>query len=1176
MSDRPTSTGRALSLLIVSLTTLGAFLGVFVALTPAVQAADCGQSGGSVTGNWVVNTPQVCNAQFSLDGNLYIRAGGSLTLVNGGISFVQDLTHIKALFVDSTGSLILDNSTITTATNSLSPYVKLAATVNGTLVMRNHAMLKFPGTLNLNSGSVLNMTASTITGFSDSELNGLGNPGWIDDNDDSALMALTGATAYLYGSTIEKIYENVQPGGTAKNLTLVSGSVLYAYDSYIGVDFSNNWQVHNLLTVDSTSKAYLYNATIDQAQSDATPQYQRLPAFVPSGSGSINLLRWMHVTTTDPYGTAIVGATVWPHIGNALAQYPDNGNQRLPGSRTLWYLGRTAANWNVSDAKGRALMPLWTDNITVSSLPNAHSFGNYNATGRFNGSAAFAAATFPTYPSMTAADNNLNVTVAFNIPGLTPDLTVASVLVSGGNGNSDFQPLNTAITLTATIHNTGAYAVSNVPVDFFSTNVDINGDGIMDATVASFQAAGTLIASTTIPSVPSNGSAAIAAIWTVQGSFETGRIISVVVNPPLGDPSGPSAIAETNYRNNIMNHQVSLITWPDLNIAQASVQFLKDPVVNNPTQISVPVSNFGTNTATAASLRVYDNGVLSATSAATFNVGIGATSNGVVLWTPGTTGSHNLVLLVVTHNDTIRNVDYNMSNNFQSFTKTVLSQPDLALKQSDYAANITENQAKPFAVTIRIYNYGATPALNTSVAVYLDGNRSREIGRTSNIDVFAGTDTNVTVNVGQIATPGTHTLMVVVDPDNLIHEANENNNFANITVVVLPPQGTIYIGTPSNDTVFLPSDAISIFATVRDKAGNPISGLQVDVTVLRDGVAVSGLSTSAISDTNGQIQITLPLQGLADGNYQIRLSSSQGQINSGLASFSIHANVPFFLQPVPLLGIQWWLLLVIIAAVAGILIGVTVYFKVYGLGKMVECGECGAFIPEDATTCPKCGVEFEKDMAKCSNCQAWIPVDVKQCPECGVEFATGEVEMADYQEKMRLQYDEVVGKFKQEAQRQLGRALSDREFQEWWRKQATFVTFEDWLREEEEMRKMGSKPCPVCGTLNSVTATVCHKCGSLMKDQAPRPPSGGSGGVVQPSRPASPAPAQQPPPGGAQAGVGTVPAGTDAVRRVIRKPVTPGPAPIVQKKVIKRPAGEGEQADGDHAKDQTDQSEDEL
>jgi RNA polymerase subunit RPABC4/transcription elongation factor Spt4 len=211
-------------------------------------------------------------------------------------------------------------------------------------------------------------------------------------------------------------------------------------------------------------------------------------------------------------------------------------------------------------------------------------------------------------------------------------------------------------------------------------------------------------------------------------------------------------------------------------------------------------------------------------------------------------------------------------------------------------------------------------------------------------------------------------------------------------------------------------------------------------------------------------------------------------------------------------------------------------------------------------------------MAKCSNCQAWIPVDVKQCPECGVEFATGEVEMADYQEKMRLQYDEVVQKFKEDASRQLGRALSDKEFQEWWRKQPTFLTFEDWLREEEEMRKMGSRPCPVCGTLNSVTATVCHKCGSLMKEQ--RPPSGGAGsGGLAPTvrqRAATPGPSAPP----AEQGLGgpqAAPAGGEAIpRRVIRKPVTP--APVVQKKVIKRPLGEGEQAGTQEGTDQSQSS----
>jgi len=275
-----------------------------------------------------------------------------------------------------------------------------------------------------------------------------------------------------------------------------------------------------------------------------------------------------------------------------------------------------------------------------------------------------------------------------------------------------------------------------------------------------------------------------------------------------------------------------------------------------------------------------------------------------------------------------------------------------------------------------------------------------------------------------------------------------------------------------------------------------------------------------------------------DGTYSVRVSTTGANIPPVTADVVVKSVVPWWM--IIILGLPLWIWLAIIIVVVVIVIIVTVYFRVYGLGKMVECGECGSFIPEESTTCPKCGVEFEKDMAKCSNCQAWIPVNVKQCPECGVEFATGKVEMADYQQNMRMQYDEVVAKFREEAQSTLGRALTEREFQDWWRKQPTFVTFEDWLREEEEMRKMGSKPCPSCGTLNSVTATVCHKCGTYLKEEK-RPPSGGAPARRE-AAPAEAAPSEPIP------------------KKVIRKPGAP--PPVVQKKVVKRPVGEEQQEGG--------------
>src|SRR3989442_756249 len=319
----------------------------------------------------------------------------------------------------------------------------------------------------------------------------------------------------------------------------------------------------------------------------------------------------------------------------------------------------------------------------------------------------------------------------------------------------------------------------------------------------------------------------------------------------------------------------------------------------------------------------------------------------------------------------------------------------------------------------------------------------------------------------------------------------------------------------------LQNQPFTVYALISNQGQTTATGVSV-AAYLDGNRAVTYGRVDGLTVTTSLNQ-TMTVQGVATvGAHTLELivdpdntinEGGSAQESNNFANITVQKSSSFLFQKVPVLGIEWWLFLVILAAAAAVAIGVSLYWKVYGLGKMVECGECGAFIPEDATTCPKCGVEFERDMAKCSNCQAWIPVDVKQCPECGVEFATGEVEMADYEEKMRLQYDEVVSKLRQEASRQLGRDLSDRDFQEWWKKQPTFVTFEDWLREEEEMRKMGSKPCPTCGTLNSVTANVCHKCGSLMRE-VQRPPSGGGRRAARVPGPSS---ARQSVPGGAPA-----------------------------------------------------------
>ncbi|MBS3816775.1 MAG: zinc ribbon domain-containing protein, partial [Candidatus Thermoplasmatota archaeon] len=92
---------------------------------------------------------------------------------------------------------------------------------------------------------------------------------------------------------------------------------------------------------------------------------------------------------------------------------------------------------------------------------------------------------------------------------------------------------------------------------------------------------------------------------------------------------------------------------------------------------------------------------------------------------------------------------------------------------------------------------------------------------------------------------------------------------------------------------------------------------------------------------------------------------------------------------------------------------------------------------------------------------------------------TGE-EVEDYTERMRKQYEKFVSQHKQRAEENLGRELSKKEFLRWWKQQPSFVTFDEWLERKEAQRKEGGQECPECGSLNSVDAAICQKCGTSL------------------------------------------------------------------------------------------------
>jgi len=754
---------------------------------------------------------------------------------------------------------------------------------------------------------------------------------------------------------------------------------------------------------------------------------------------------------------------------------------------------------------------------------------------------------------------NQSMTLRIRFSALTPDLVPLGISFSSiafGAGSS--QPLNVPVDIFASVENKGRISQSGIKVDFFFTDVKslALNPGYMDYLPSTY--AGFFIGSDVI-SIDADGTAIAHKTWNQPaGTSANSFTISVVVDPPIVRPTDGGAIRETDETNNILETSVAVFPWPDLHLAITQIQVGR-AVKGSPTAIAVTVTNFnGTNSATGARVELRVDGSLGLTAqSAAFDVARGDSALTEVIWTPPSAGNHTLSFYAnVTGIETNR--DYHQTDNTATMTIQVNAPPDLLLIQSEYLHyppsyyNMTQGSILVLGQTpysgVKIYNAGSTPATSTTLGAYLNSNLLVAV---SGINVSADGNHTVTLTIpwsNALSNAFWFNITLFADSTNAVVEDNENNNMVNITVHVVLPQGTVEIAAPTAGTKFVPGD--TIIATGRVASGNVgLVGIPLTAELLDSNNNVLASLSDTSSVDGGYYTFQFSTTGRSDGDYTIRISSTQTTIQPSSVTVSIKGTPVFTIFGLPL-----WLFLLIIIIIIVVVVGIVLYTRSVGLGKMVECGECGAFIPEDSTKCPKCGVEFEKDMAKCSNCQAWIPLDVKECPECHVKFATGEIEMADYEQKMRAQYDVVKAKFREEAEKELGAAMSDQEFEDWWRKQPTFMTFEDWLREEEEMRKMGSKACPTCGTLNSVTATVCHKCGTLMKKEEGRKPArppqrgGGEAPRRETARPTETTQAAEPRP-------------TEPIPKkvVVKKPIAPT---VIQKKVVvKKPVEEGKEGE---------------
>lgn len=1045
---------------------------------------------------WWVNNSQTYYVDLNVSKNIVIGGSGSLTMVNSELFIDQNESNMHVIKVLG-GSLVLNNAVLT-SNYPLVVYV----TGGGTFKTDSEVLLSTPDDEGLiyadgNSVLILNNTLVNASIRATCQMVMINN------------STLFGSSIYIETQGTSYIWDTVFGGVAILQLETDD-----ANPSTVDFDLRNltfNQVLTRQLRFDGDQ-----NITLVNVSTYITPGKDWYDGML-NDNARIYRYWWLRARNVDGTGSLIGTPPANPSY-LLIQHYEFN----VANQNYVWVTEFTG-----NTITGEVLWPAISE--IRYAVPAPHSTDN---TYHVEGSVTLGAIIY--YPYMqknVTVDQNIIVDLVY--PQLLPDLRVAFIEFYGMDNNysadSTEQPKNREVRVEATIINDGLVSSPDSDVYFYGESLMLydDGSGYIDAIEAQSRAFN-IFDGVSIPSL-TPGLPFVAAVNYTPLSDVT---ISVFVD--LMD-----LITESDETDNENEKKFTYIyDWPDYAVIGISVN--PSPVNNTPTQIIASILNtgIGYGSGTNAEVTFLDNTTggppLGSITLGALNPGDTVETN--IWWTPTLAGWHDLYVVVSPSAATKENKDYNLDNNDRLESIDVKTQPDLVITAIDVPSfDVFENTS--FQINVTVDNLGEATAIGFNVSVYYDEvNATKMIGQYINITLPQGPPFTMPIECAGIPA-GTRTLYVFADSDLNVFESDEDNNIDTQSIDIQSITGTIDIAYPR------PGDQLVVGATIyvegwANSTQTPSGHLQ-EITIRIRLIDANGNQVQQKTDTTtlaGYFNIEFPIpEAVATGSYDICALTDYGDVDP--------VCVPVTLTGAP--GeFPWWIILLIIIIIVVLIVAAVLYLRYKGLGKMVECGECGALIPEGSKKCPKCGVEFEEATVKCSNCGAWIPAEVKSCPECGTEFVVGEVKAEEYREKMRKQYDEVVNKYKEKAKKDLGATFTEAQFQAWWQKQPTFITFELWLKEEEEMKKLGGAPCPICGTLNSVTAKICHRCGTPLKKVVEAEPK-----EKVPPPPPPPAAPKAPPAAPPRAPPGAPPARPPEAA----PPPPPPPVVPVPKKVVKKP-----------------------
>jgi RNA polymerase subunit RPABC4/transcription elongation factor Spt4 len=957
------------------------------------------------SGQTFVIQPTLGGRTYFQGGNITVLAGGTLIVENVTLSFVQfvadtgsaqsRLSHVMH-FLDE-GSVRLYNSTITTDINVLNAYPKLNLTVTGTFTTWG-STLAFPGWVTVEGiGAVLTLNGTLVT--NNPGIPGLTEPASILGDSDYAasISAINGAEVNLFNSTVNSTF--------ADNLLLNGLPIiapLFAQDVAGAVNISD--------LAGSTSSA---NLTLDWLN----------PGPVPAGNVSV----WYN-TTTGGNGSATVPTTVW-YQGVA---YP-------LGSISV--LGSTADGY-ASIPFSPALLAAINAQGLLTYLNNTGLFGGSSQISvAFGGTGAefstVRAALIPelqydlvgsgSTTTINSADSVIDLN--WNAPPVTPWsmsdplpwLSNKLVLTGGATANLANLSVPNAIT--------GVFSTSAVLTDLASTanfyrwaSLNLTGQGgivpIYGATEHAFYA------------------------YSGQANNATSTYLN---NLPLSNPALWGYVEYRDQQNGFPGYGISGRTG-------VSTLLLASTTLTGATQ---PDGNF---------LGTYHIGLLlpiAQNSSRWFNWSVSPYPVGVAFGSPGYLGP-----------------DYGPNQHFpQYFAGAAFQAAPLVTANGTAAPKLGVRIGQVIGFDTVINSTGPAPITSLQALLLWGNSSSHQI-----LAALSTTDIDLS-GIGQ-----TYSFTLSWAVNDSITELNGSQSRAFTVVVSWNPGNVTGISgtaTLTENVTNLPSQiVISSFSL-------PPASIQLSGSYYSTGVVhFNGTEAAVIylyaTPTSGGAPILIGSTTAADppgtftiiwdplnqgGESQLSAGTSYtllavASYNSAMFNYTLPGvySVPGSTSPTSFLyetflGLPLWVWLAIAAGAAVAIVAVLFVLRRQAAGKVVECGECGNLIPEEATVCPKCGAEFESDLVRCSRCASTIPANSVVCPECAAQLLG--VPGSAPEEAERQGYQDFTEKYRAEGKKELGENYNEGSFWDWWKRQPTYVSYSQWkLQQGQGAPRMGMNEPP--------------------------------------------------------------------------------------------------------------------